>query len=199
MTRTLLYQILSCRRGRELSHALRLWVYATLRQRPDLIQNSANHVNYNIAINVKKTSKSSNYTISVFRHRFCHRNTIDQTTACTIATTLIHSKIDYCKLYSTQFTCYTNQSSSTCPELCCSCCHQTSKFHHITPILKSLHRLKINETNIGSLSHTYKSLKTGLPSYLRSLLSFPSLCPLPSLINLSHPFLTSRLKFANRS
>jgi len=39
--------------------------------------------------------------------------------------------------------CFSNQSSSTCPELCCSCCHQNPKFHHITPIAKSLHSLKI--------------------------------------------------------
>jgi len=42
------------------------------------------------------------------------RKTIDQTTSCTIATSLIHSKIDYCNS-STQSICNTNESSSTCP------------------------------------------------------------------------------------
>jgi len=51
------------------------------------------------------------------------------------------------------------------------------------------------------LSHTYKSLKTGQPSYLPSLLSFPShrYTRSSALITLSHPSLTSRLKIANRS
>jgi len=79
---------------------------------------------------------------------------------------------------------------------------KTPKFHHITPILKSLHWLKINEKiQYKVLSHTYKSLKTGQPSYLRSLLSFPShhYTRSFSLITLSRPSLTSRLKIANRS
>jgi len=48
----------------------------------------------------------------------------------------------------------------------------TSTFHHITPILKSLHLLKINEIikyKVLSLSLTYISLKTGQPSYLCAL------------------------------
>jgi len=73
-------------------------------------------------------------------------------------------------------------------------------FHHITPILKSLQWLKINERiKCKVLSLTYESLKTGQPSYLRSLLSFPShrCTRSSSLITLSRPSLTSRLKIAN--
>ena len=36
------------------------------------------------------------------------RNTIDLTTACTIATSLIHSKVDYCNSLFTQSSCYSN-------------------------------------------------------------------------------------------
>jgi len=71
-------------------------------------------------------------------------------------------------------------------------------FHHITRILKSLHWFKINEKiKYKVLSLTYKSLKT---SY-RSLLSFPShrCTRSSSLISLSRPSLTFRLKIANRS
>jgi len=55
-----------------------------------------------------------------------------------------------------------------------------------------------------SLSHinlTYKSLKTGQPSYLRFILSFPShRCTRSSSpIALSHPYLTSRLNTGTRS
>jgi len=51
------------------------------------------------------------------------------------------------------------------------------------------------------LSLTYKSLKTGKPSYLRSFLSFPShrSTQSSSFITLSRPSLTSRFKIANRS
>jgi len=51
------------------------------------------------------------------------------------------------------------------------------------------------------LSLSYKSLKTGQPSCLRSRLSFFSHCCTrsSSLFTLSRPSLTSRLKIANRS
>jgi len=53
----------------------------------------------------------------------------------------------------------------------------------------------------GSLSHTYKSLKTSQPSYLRSLPSSASHSYTwsSSLITLSRSSLTSHLKIANRS
>jgi len=82
---------------------------------------------------------------------------------------------------------------------------KTLKFHHITPILKSLdlhlHWLKIKERlKYKVLSHTYKSLKTGQTSYHRSLPSFPShRCTRSSSPTLSHISLNSRLKIANRS
>jgi len=72
----------------------------------------------------------------------------------------------------------------------------------ITPILKYLHWLKINETiKHKVLSLIYKSLKTGQPSYFRSLLLFPShrCTRSSSLITLNRPSLTSRLKISNRS
>jgi len=60
-------------------------------------------------------------------------------------------------------------------------------------ILESVHWLKMNEGNkykVLSLSLTYKSLKTGQPSYLHSLFSFLShrSAHSSSLITLSHPF-----------
>jgi len=52
---------------------------------------------------------------------------------------------------------------------------KTLTFLHITPIPESLHWLKIiQRIKYKVLSLTYKSLKTGQPSYLRSLLLFPS-------------------------
>jgi len=93
--------------------------------------------------------------------------------------------------------CYSNESSSTCPELCYSCCHQKSpKFHHITPILKSLRWLTINERI------KIRSLKTGQPSHLlRSLLSFAShrSTRYSSLITFNLPFLTPLLTITDIS
>jgi len=93
------------------------------------------------------------------------RNTIDQSTACTIATSLIHSKIDYCNslllnLPATQTNCLQLVLNSAARVVT-----KAPKFHHITSILKSLHWLKINERmKYKVLCLTYKSLKTGQPS-----------------------------------
>jgi len=74
------------------------------------------------------------------RYQIRIRNTIDQTILSTIllvATSPIHLKIVYCNSLLLFYTCISNESSSTCHELCCSCCLKNS-FHHINPILKSL-------------------------------------------------------------
>jgi len=83
-------------------------------------------------------------------------NTINQITACTIATSLIHSKTDYCNsLLLNQPATQTNRLQLEIN----SAAHfvtKTPKLHHITPILESLHRLKINERikhKVLTLSH----------------------------------------------
>jgi hypothetical protein len=54
---------------------------------------------------------------------------------------------------------------------------KTPKFHHISPILKSLHWLKINERiQYKVLFLTYKTLHSGHPSYLHSLLNLKRNC-----------------------
>jgi len=84
-------------------------------------------------------------------------NTFDQTAACTIAASLIYSKIDNCNsfllnLYATQMNRLQLNLNSAAPAVT-----KTPKFHHIIPVLKSLHWLKINESNTRfSLSLTYK-------------------------------------------
>jgi len=69
--------------------------------------------NLSFAQHISSTSKSCFHNIRDLRRV---RNIIDQTTVRTIATSLIHSKIDYCNslllnLPATQL----NESSSTCP------------------------------------------------------------------------------------
>ena len=66
------------------------------------------------------------------------------------------------------------------------------KSSHITPILRSLHWLKINERiEYKLLSLTYKVLKTSQPYYLRNLISVQSTCrtcSLSSQVCLTHVF-----------
>jgi len=71
---------------------------------------------------------------------------------------------------------------------------------HITPILKFLHWLKVNERiEYKPLSHTYKVLTTAQPSYLHNLISF-QLSRIPrssSVVTLSRPP-TISLKITDR-
>ena len=73
------------------------------------------------------------------------RNFMDRSTASTISTSLIHSKIDYCNslllnLSATQINHLQLVLNSTARAVT-----RTPKFHHITPTLKSLHWLTINQ------------------------------------------------------
>jgi hypothetical protein len=78
----------------------------------------------------------------------------------------------------------------------------TSKFSHITPVLKSLHWLKIEQRiHYKILSLTYKALDTNHPTYLRSLLTVQDIrnTRSASIVSLVHPANPSRLKITNRS
>ena len=79
---------------------------------------------------------------------------------------------------------------------------KTSKFLHITPILKSLHWLKINQRiHYKILSLTYKTLQSNQPTYLYSLLAVQTnnITRSSSVVTLRRPTVTSRLKITNRS
>ena len=130
------------------------------------------------------------------------RNTIDLTTACTIATSLIHSKVDYCNSLLLNLPATQTDRLQLVLNSAARAVTKTPKVHHITPIFKSLHWLKINERiQYKVLSLTYKSLQTGKPCYLRSLLSFtPNRSTRSSsLVTLNRPSHCSRLKITNRS
>ena len=76
------------------------------------------------------------------------------------------------------------------------------KFCHVTPILKSLHWLKINERiEYKLLSLTYKALTTAQPTYLDSLISVqpPRATRSSSVVTLSRPPTSSSLRITNRS
>jgi len=101
------------------------------------------------------------------------RNTIDQTTACTIATSLIHSTIDYCNSLLLNLPAkQTNRLQLVINSAACAVT-KTSKFHHTIPILKSLRCLKIIERfKYNSLPHIILSKLVNL---LTSALFFHSL------------------------
>ena len=85
------------------------------------------------------------------------RNTLDHTTACTIATSLIHSKLDYCNSLFLNLNCQQTNRLQLILNSAARAVTKTPKYNHITPHLKSLHWLKITQRiqyKILSLSHT---------------------------------------------
>jgi hypothetical protein len=138
------------------------------------------------------------------------RNTLDSTTAKTIATSLIHSKVDYCSSL------FLNLPRSQLDRLqlilnsAARAVSRTPRLTHISPILKSLHWLKIDQRihyKILSITYkisiTYKTLQSRNPSYLHNLLHIQSdTCTRSSTtvtVTLKRPTVSSRLKITDRS
>jgi hypothetical protein len=130
------------------------------------------------------------------------RSTLDYTTAQTIATSLIHSKVDYCNSL------FLNLPRGQLDRLqlilnsAARAVSRTPRFSHISPVLKSLHWLKIDQRiHYKVLSITYKTLQSHKPSYLYNLLNIQSHTSTRSSasITLKRPSVTSRLKIMDRS
>jgi uncharacterized protein involved in tolerance to divalent cations len=100
------------------------------------------------------------------------RNTLDQTTAQTIATSLIHSKLDYCNSLFLNIKAKQINRLQLILNSAARAVTKTPKFNHITPQLKSLHWLKIPQRiQYKTLSLTYKALQYNQPSSISNLLS----------------------------
>jgi len=130
------------------------------------------------------------------------RNTLDFSTACTIATSPIHSKLDYCNSFFRNLP----QSDLSCLQLILNssprAVSETPKFAHITPVLESLHWLKIEQRIQFKVAFiTYKVLQSEQPSYLHSHLNVQSNRTTRSsdIITLQRPSVRSRLKTTDRS
>ena len=123
-------------------------------------------------------------------------------TASTIATSIVHSKLDYCNsLYHNLPNCQLNRLRQIQNSLARAVV-KAPKSTHITPILKSLHWLKVNERiEYKLLSLTYKVLTTAQPSYLHNLISLqpPRSTRSSSVVTLSRPPTISSLKITDRS
>ena len=130
------------------------------------------------------------------------RNTLDYTTACTIATSLIHSKLDYCNsLFLNINTQHLNRLQLVLNSAA-RAVTKTPKFHHITPHLKSLHWLKITQRiQYKIISLTYKSLQYNQPSSISDLLTIQQTRSTRSsaVVTLQRPSNPSRLKITDRS
>src|SRR6218665_2837869 len=100
------------------------------------------------------------------------RPIFDYKTACTIATSIVHSKLEYCNSLFYSINSYQIKCLQTIQNALARAVTKTPKHHHITPVLKSLHWLKIPQRihyKIASL--TYNTLQTSQPSYIRQLLT----------------------------
>src|SRR6218665_3361917 len=95
---------------------------------------------------------------------------LDFKTASIIVTSIVHSKLDYCyslflNLDSTQI-----QRLQLIQNSLARAVTRTSRHHDITPVLKSIHWLKIPERiHFKVLSLTYNSLQPSKLTYLRQL------------------------------
>jgi len=124
--------------------------------------------------------KSLHFLNPAFQLR-CILPYIDSKTASTNATSTVHSKLN--SLYHNLPNYQRNRF-----KLFCSCFVKAYTSSHITPILKSLQWLKVNERiEYKLLSLTYKVLTTSQPSYVNYLISFQSLAVYP-LLSCCHPF-----------
>ena len=127
---------------------------------------------------------------------------MDRKTACTIATSLVHSKVDYCNSLLLNLPASQTNRLQLVLNAAARAVTRTPKFHHISPTLKSLHWLKINQRiEYKIISLTYKALHSGHPSYLRSLLHLHHTRSTrsSSLVTLARPTIQSRLKITKRS
>src|SRR6218665_1205794 len=128
------------------------------------------------------------------------RPILDYKTACTIATSIVHSKLDYCNSIFYRINSSQIKRLQTIQNALARAVTKTPKHHHITPIQKSLHWLKVLQrihykNLIASL--TYNTLQTSQPSYIRQLLTIqpPGSTRSSSYLSLSRPPVSSSLKF----
>jgi len=117
---------------------------------------------------ISSVSKSCFLSIRYLRRI---RNTLDISTARTITTSLIHSKLDYCNSL------FLNLPQSQLGSLqlifnsSARAVSKTPKFAHISPVFIFLPWLKIEQRiHYKVASITYKVLQSEQPSYLHSLL-----------------------------
>jgi len=148
---------------------------------------------------ISAISKACYYHITQLR---CIRPYLDSTTTCTVATSIVHSKLDYCNSL------YYNLPKSQITRLqliqnpLARAVVKASKSCHIAPVLRSLQWLKITERiEYKLLSLTYKVLTTTQPPHLHHLISVqpPRSTRSSSLVTVARPPTSSSLRITDRS
>ena len=121
---------------------------------------------------INSLSKSCHFHIRDIRHI---RHLLPLSAATALANSLVSSKLDYCNsLYNGISQANLNKIQRIQNTLA-HVVTNTSKFEHITPILKKLHWLPIKQCIDYKLCLlTYKTLQIQQPTYLYNSLSFPS-------------------------
>src|SRR6218665_3269214 len=127
------------------------------------------------------------------------RPMLDFKTASTIATSIIHSNLDYCNSLFLNLDSTQKQHLQLIQNSLARAVTRTPRHHHITPVLKSLHWLKIPERiHFKVLSLTYNSLQSSQQTYLLELFIIqPNRSTRSSsCFTLSRPPVTSHLTFS---
>jgi len=131
----------------------------------------------------------------------CIHPYLDFKTASAIATSIVHSKLDYCNSFYYDLPEYQLNCLQLVQNSLAYAVVGAPKCSHITPSLRSLHWLKMQERiDYKILSLTYKVLTTTEPSYLHDLISLqPHRSTRSSDVILARPLLCSSLKVNNHS
>lgn len=130
------------------------------------------------------------------------RPCLDHATATTIATSLVHSKLDYCNSLYLNLPKNELNRIQQIQNTLARVVSKSSRHDHITPTLQSLHWLKIQERiTFKVASITYSLLHTSEPDYLSRLITLqPTRSTRSSkLITLYPPAITSNRAILNRS
>src|SRR5688572_33461709 len=99
------------------------------------------------------------------------RPILDYKTACTIATSVVHSKLDYCNSIFYNIDSSQIKRLQTVQNALARAVTNTPKHHHTTPGNQSLHRFNVRQRIHFKIvvSLTYDALETVRPSYIRQL------------------------------
>jgi len=145
---------------------------------------------------ITSLSKACYYHIRQLR---CMRPYLVSSTAYTIATCIVHYKLDYCNSHYKKFPkSQLSRLQHIQNSLACTIV-KAPKSSHITPILRSLYWLRITEYKLLLL--TYKVLTTTQPPYLHNLISIqrPRSIRSSSVVTVAQPPSSSSLKITDRS
>jgi hypothetical protein len=123
----------------------------------------------NLHEQITQLSKSCFYHIKDL-HRI--RPSLDKKTASLIAMSIVHSKLDYCNSLYLNLPAYELDRLQHIQNCLARAVCRTSRFQSVTPVLKSLHWLKVRQRiTYKVVSITYKVLQNSEPPYLKGLLS----------------------------